>query len=231
MDAPKSDKRPEVARSESASPRRSRREERKEETRAELISAAARVFARGGFHGASVEQIAAEAGYTTGAIYWHFSGKEDLFLAVYETFAAGLATDIQDVFAYGEGDLAERAREAARRWMARVDRDPEFLILAHEFLVHAWRQPQLRAAFADRIASIRLALSRVIAEEARAEGRQLVMSAEDLGTVMRALGSALGLARLADPGAVRDDLFADVAARLFEAPVTEIVGKRGRPAR
>jgi hypothetical protein len=115
--------------------------------------------------------------------------------------------------------------------MARVDRDPEFLILAHEFLVHAWRQPQLRAAFADRIASIRLALSRVIAEEARAEGRHLVMSAEDLGTVMRALGSALGLARLADPGAVRDDLFADVAARLFEAPVTEIVGKRGRPAR
>ena len=195
---------------------RSRREERKQETRTELISAAARVFARGGFHGASVEQIAAEAGYTTGAIYWHFSGKEDLFLAVYEAFAAGLATDIEDVFAHGSGDLSERAREAARRWMDRVDRDPEFLILAHEFLVYAWRRPTLRAAFADRIASIRLALSRVIAEEARAESRRLALPAEDIGTVMRALGSALGLARLADPGAVRDDLFADVAARLFE---------------
>lgn len=202
-------------------PKRSRQKERQEETRSELIAAARRGFARGGFHGASVEQIAAEAGYTTGAIYWHFSDKEDLYLAVYESFAAGLATDIHDVFAHGSGALSERAREAARRWMARVDSDPEFLILAHEFLVHAWRQPKLRAAFADRIASIRLALTHVIAEEAKAEGRQLSFSAEDLGTVMRALGSALGLARLADPGAVRDDLFADVAARLFEAPAAD----------
>jgi AcrR family transcriptional regulator len=216
---------------ESPLPRRSRREERKEETRRELISAAAKVFARGGFHGASVEQIAAEAGYSTGAIYWHFEGKEDLFLAVYEAFAAGLASDIEEVFAHGHGDLSERAREAARRWTARVDSDPEFLILAHEFLVHAWRQPALRAAFAHRIASIRLALARVIAEEAKAEGRRLALSPEDLGTVMRALGSALGLARLADPGAVRDDLFADVAGRLFDAPVAEEAGEPSSRAR
>jgi AcrR family transcriptional regulator len=211
---------------DSPKPRRSRREERKEETRAELIAAAAKVFARRGFHGASVEQIAAEAGYSTGAIYWHFSGKEDLFLAVYEAFAANLASDIDEVFARGGGDLSERAREAARRWMARVESDPEFLILAHEFLVHAWRQPALREAFAHRIASIRLALARVIREEAAAEGRALPLSPEDLGTVMRALGSALGLARLADPGAVREDLFADVALRLFEVPVSEVAAPR-----
>jgi AcrR family transcriptional regulator len=208
--------------------KRSRREERKDETRRELIAASARVFARGGFHGASVEQIAAEAGYSTGAIYWHFTGKEDLFLAVYEAFAAGLASDIEEVFAHGDGDLSERAREAATRWMERVDRDPEFLILAHEFLVHAWRQPALRTAFAHRIASIRMALARVIAEEAKAEGRPLALSPEDLGTVMRALGSALGLARLADPGAVRDDLFADIAGRLFDAPASKEAGEPSR---
>ena len=72
---------------ERASGRKSRREERKEETRGELIDAAAKVFARRGFHGASLDQIAAEAGYSTGAIYWHFSGKDDLFLAVYENYA------------------------------------------------------------------------------------------------------------------------------------------------
>jgi AcrR family transcriptional regulator len=197
-------------------PRKTRRDERKEETRAELVAAAGRVFARRGFHGASVEEIARAAGYSTGAIYWHFAGKDDLFLAVYEAFAAGLASDVEEIFAHGGGDLSGRAREAADRWMARVEREPEFLILAHEFLVHAWREPELRQAFEHRLASVRLALARAIREQAEAEHRPLVLPAEDLATVMRALGSALGLAKLADPQAVRENLFGDVIALLIE---------------
>ena len=200
----------------SAPARPTRREERKEETRAELVATAAKLFARRGFHGASVGEIARAAGYSTGAIYWHFSGKDDLFLAVYEAFAAGLARDVDEIFARGDGDLSDRARDAADRWMARVEREPEFLILAHEFLVHAWREPELRREFEHRLASVRLALARTIAEEAAAENRRLELPAEDLATVMRALGSALGLAKLADPEAVREDLFGDVMALLLE---------------
>jgi AcrR family transcriptional regulator len=211
------------------SPRRSRREARKEETRAELIEAAARVFARRGFHGASVEEIAREAGYSTGAIYWHFSGKDDLFLAVYEDFAAGLARNLEEIFGRGEGGLPERARHAGDRWMDRVHTEPEFLILAHEFLVHAWRQPELRKAFEHRLAAVRLALTRVITEEAEVERVVPGLPPEDLATVMRALGSALGLAKLADPEAVRDDLFGDVLALLFE-PRTRVV-REEKPVR
>jgi AcrR family transcriptional regulator len=40
------------------------------------------VFLRRGFHGASLDEIAEEAGYTTGAVYSNFKGKDDLFLAV-----------------------------------------------------------------------------------------------------------------------------------------------------
>jgi AcrR family transcriptional regulator len=203
------------AAAKAAGPRRSRREERKEETRAELIAAAAKVFARRGFHGASMDEIAREAGYSTGAIYWHFSGKDDVFLGVYEAFAAGLARDVEDIFDRRNGDLTARAREAADRWMARVEREPEFLILAHEFLVHAWREPELRQAFEHRLASVRLALARAIGEQAEAEERPLALPAEDLATVMRALGSALGLAKLADPEAVRENLFGDVLALLL----------------
>jgi AcrR family transcriptional regulator len=207
-------------------PRRSRREERNEETRGELIAAAARVFARRGFHGASVEQIARQAGYSTGAIYWHFRDKDDLFLAVYEAFAASLAQDFEEIFRHGSDDLAEQAREAADRWMARLQRDPEFLILSHEFLVHAWRQPALREAFEHRLAGVRLALARVIRDRAEASGTALALSPEDTATVMRALGSALGLATLADPEAVRDGLFGDVLLLLFDQ-----AGERQRPSR
>ena len=57
-----------------------RRQARVERTRAELLAAAARVFAARGFEGASVGDIAAEAGYTKGALYAHFGSKGDLFL-------------------------------------------------------------------------------------------------------------------------------------------------------
>ena len=60
------------------------RAERREQTRDDLIAAADRLFVEGGFHATSLDQIAAAAGYTKGAVYSNFASKEDLFFAVYE---------------------------------------------------------------------------------------------------------------------------------------------------
>src|SRR5581483_2177482 len=65
-------------------PVRRTRSEAKEDTRARLLAAARRVFVREGFHGATVDMVAAEAGFTKGAVYSAFTSKADLFLAVYE---------------------------------------------------------------------------------------------------------------------------------------------------
>ena len=54
-------------------------------TRARLIQSAEKVFARDGFEAAKLEEIAADAGYTRGAVYANFDSKEDLFLALLET--------------------------------------------------------------------------------------------------------------------------------------------------
>ncbi|MGQ7277987.1 TetR/AcrR family transcriptional regulator [Brevibacillus thermoruber] len=54
------------------------------DTRTRILDAAARVFARLGYAGASLEQVAADAGMTKGAVYWHFSSKSDLFAALCE---------------------------------------------------------------------------------------------------------------------------------------------------
>src|SRR5579859_7078045 len=60
------------------------REQSKAHTRERLLAAARTVFASSGFHGASVEEIASCAGYSTGALYSNFDGKEDLFLELME---------------------------------------------------------------------------------------------------------------------------------------------------
>src|SRR5579863_5893331 len=62
----------------------SRHRERSEATRARLIQAAEKIFARDGFEAAKLEEIAADAGYTRGAFYANFDSKEDLFLALLE---------------------------------------------------------------------------------------------------------------------------------------------------
>src|SRR5215471_17665945 len=54
------------------------------EARDELLTAALRVFARRGYREAGMDEIAAEAGYSKGALYWHFSGKEELLMALLE---------------------------------------------------------------------------------------------------------------------------------------------------
>src|ERR1700724_288440 len=60
------------------------REQSKANTRERLLAAARSVFARSGFHGASVEEIASKAGFSTGSLYSNFNGKEDLFLVLME---------------------------------------------------------------------------------------------------------------------------------------------------
>jgi AcrR family transcriptional regulator len=195
--------------------RRSRREERKEETRAELIAAAKTVFARRGFAGASLEQIAAEAGYSTGAIYWHFSGKDDLFLAVFEEYATTRVREWEDIREHATGDFPQRARMYADQWMERLGRDPELMVLALEFLVHSWRNPPVRQAFADRTESGRMALAGILEQAADQQGVVLPMSPQEIASALRELGTGLGLAKLADPSAIPDRLFGDFVELFF----------------
>src|SRR5437588_4388460 len=145
------------------------REEHRALTRTRVLEAAARVFARRGFHGASVHEIAREAGATTGAIYSNFAGKEDLFMAVFEEHVATQMREYTERFARGE-DLEERSRSGADYWMAQLHGDPDFFPLYMEFWAHAVRDPKLRPRFAARFAMFRELFARLLEEGARELG-------------------------------------------------------------
>jgi AcrR family transcriptional regulator len=57
-------------------------QQRKEETRARILEAAYRVFGRRGYEAATVEEITAECGIAKGALYGHFTGKNELFRTI-----------------------------------------------------------------------------------------------------------------------------------------------------
>lgn len=54
------------------------------DTRTRIMEAGVNVFAALGYHQASLDKVGAAAGLTKGAVYWHFSSKQDLFLAILE---------------------------------------------------------------------------------------------------------------------------------------------------
>lgn len=198
------------------SPARSRHGERKAETRQDLIAAAARVFAEEGFQAASLGRIAGAAGFTTGAIYWHFpGGKDELFLAVFEEYAVGRVAEVTEVHDAVAPGLAPRARAMADQWMERLETDPWIVVVTLEFFVHALRVPALRDALAARLAAVRLAVGRMLEADARAAGVSLPMPAQEIATVMRELGIGLVLARLADPDAVAKGLYGDFVETFY----------------
>lgn len=72
--------------------------EKGRETRAALVAAARAEFGEKGFAGTSTEEIAAKAGVTKGALYHHFSGKDELFQAVFEQLELEVADKSAAVF-------------------------------------------------------------------------------------------------------------------------------------
>jgi AcrR family transcriptional regulator len=194
---------------------RSRRQERKEQTREELVGAAARVFARKGFHQTTIADVAEEAGYSTGAIYVHFAGKDELFLEVAANYVSTRARENQGVRDEAGGRLPQRAKALGDHWMARLAEDPSYMFLSFEFLGYARNKPELRAQLAPRTAAGRDQIAQMIAEAAERDGIELPMSAEDLGIVMRELGGGLAMAKLIDPDAFRDELFGEFLQTFF----------------
>ena len=68
------------------------RESEAARTRSKLVFHARRLFARGGQAAVGVIEVSKAAGVTTGALYHHFSKRQDLLRAVLEDVAASVAT-------------------------------------------------------------------------------------------------------------------------------------------
>ena len=184
-----------------AKPKRETRAEKQARTRAELLATAAKVFARRGYNGASVEEIAEEAGYSHGAVYSNFDGKADLFLAVFEEYMAQRAQELIDT----QVDLGEdaplelRARALADQWMERFAKDRESFVLHMEFIAHSGRDPELAGRFGKRSAALREAVSRYISAYQEEVGAELPLPADDLALVLRALGIGLAVEAFGQP--------------------------------
>lgn len=172
---------------------------RLEHTRNLLLDAAEEVFARRGFDGAALEDIADAAGYTRGAIYSHFGSKAELFLAVVERQRQQFLDGFADVIAtfHRLDDLS--IGELADRWNQLITRGgPDRAVLGYEFTLFLLRNPDARERVAAQREQTAHALADYIAKGAARLGGELGMPALDLARVILAANDGVTLNSLLD---------------------------------
>jgi AcrR family transcriptional regulator len=185
------------------------------ESRDELLAAALRVFARRGYRQAGVDEIAAEAGYSKGALYWHFSGKEDLLQALLEE---QIDAPMREMVALLESAPPERdmSVEASREFARRLSGRRDAVLLEREYWSLAIRDPELRARYAERQTELRGALAGAIEARARHLGTPDVpMPAEDVARIVMSIIGGLTVDELTEPGSVRPELVAETLALVY----------------
>ena len=191
----------------------------KKSSRERLLEAAVKVFADRGYQAASVDEIAAAAGLSKGAVYWNFSSKDELFHALLEE---RIDRQIEETAEFLRTAPTDRPidPEVANRWEAMLGSERELMLLSQEHWARAVRDPELRARYAERQARLRDVLADGMRTRVRRTGAPSFSTpAEDVATAYLALANGLALQRLVDPEGVPDGLLENITSLIYEGLV------------
>ena len=178
-----------------------------EATRAALVATARRLFAERGYAAVGTEEIVRSAGVTRGALYHHFSGKRELFAAVYEDVERELVERIAASAVSSAADPLQALQSGAQAFLDACE-DPAVQRIA---LLDApsvlgweqWREIGMRYAFGLVQATVQAAMDAGLIERqpvvalshlllgAMDEGAMLIARADDGGRTRRDVGASV----------------------------------------
>ncbi len=189
-------------------------EQRRARTRAAVLDAAAESFASRGFHGTSVDDVAAAAGVSKGAIYYSFPSKDDLFVALLEQRTQAWVSAMNS--APRGSSLNGQASHAVSGFFADLDADPSWTPLLLEFLAYSARDERARDVMNERFfRALRAEVEAAAAERTAAAGLRDVPIAEFAAGVT-ALACGLGIERSFSAGHRVDEVMATMLELLLE---------------
>ncbi|HEX2142372.1 MAG TPA: helix-turn-helix domain-containing protein [Candidatus Limnocylindria bacterium] len=191
-----------------------RQAERRARTSQRLLDAAADVFTRLGFHAATVDDIADAAGYSKGAVYGNFAGKDALFLALLDRHLDDQFTQVDLLLsAASDADLQSGLHDASTEHMTAGG---SFGLLMLEFWLYAARNAEARAALAARYERMRDRLAVVIADRDAARGIADSRAPDEVAALVLAVDAGLFLQHLIDPKAITPDLRANALVAVID---------------
>jgi AcrR family transcriptional regulator len=189
------------------------REENRERTRSALLASAAKVFAQRGYDGATLDEVAADAGYTKGAVYANFENKEGLFLAMLDERFAVRLEELDRVMSSDESP-EEQARQAGSDFARYVGADPDWQRLFSEFTAHAARNERLRKELVKRYKVLRDRIAYGFRRRSEELGLDPPLPPDELAQMTFAMANGFACEKLLEPE-LSDELFGSMLAVFF----------------
>src|SRR3954451_11363205 len=178
----------------------------RDETRDKLFEAAARVFEEQGISGASIETLAAAAGFSRGALYSNFKSKDELIIAMLEDHLEQTVRRNLDLLARHKNlaDFIEAMRTMDRSQQDPLGRSP---LLHTEMILFVARAEKRRPELAKRLRAGRKLIANVIETTAKNTGKDPGLSPAWWGSIVLAMEDGFDLHRLIDPETTPADSF------------------------
>lgn len=190
------------------------RAEKQAETRERLVAQARAMFLDIGYAATSLEKVAIEAGYSKGAVYSNFDGKEELCLEVLDAIHREKVRGVAKIFS-GEGDL-ETQLDVFVAWAQEELVDPRWTTLEFEFAAASSRNPwvanQLVARHREIVELVRL-LVVDLSQRFNLRGQE---NADRTAAALLSVGIGLGALRALD-SKVDMNVFGDVVRTMIRA--------------
>ena len=170
----------------------------RDDTRDKLFEAAARVFEADGIGGASIEAIAAAAGFTRGAFYSNFKSKDELIIAMLEDHVEQSIRRTHDLLARHKSlaDFIDALKTMDRSQQDPLGRSP---LLHMEMILFVARAEKRRPELAKRLRARRRLVTDIVETTAKNGGRTTILNPAWAGSVVLALEDGFRLHRLIDP--------------------------------
>ena len=188
-----------MATGNAGSPRRKPKGDKRERTRAALLTAARALVREIGYERTTLEKVAKRAGMTTGAIYGNFKNRDELFIALGQTYWAPIAPKITP-----GATFAEAMQAFAKATLAAVDERAPVAVGRLTGLAYALKKTELRS----RVVEITKSSYEFGAEWLHAfDPAELPMPPENLVRVLHALIEGLVMQRILTPELCADEVF------------------------
>ncbi|MFJ1610984.1 TetR/AcrR family transcriptional regulator [Streptomyces sp. NPDC088253] len=204
--------------------REARPPRRRVHTRARLLEAAECVIVERGYARTTIEGVCAAAGYTRGAFYSNFSGKDDLVLALFDRHSADRLDQLERLL---DGRAAS-AEGVARALLEVGPVERNWILLFLEFRIQAARDPELAAKLHEHDRAVRDALAELLERCCPAVVRGAAPVGSVAGTLLAVREGILARTAGEGPGA-REALDAAVATLSIVLPGLGIVPSAAAP--
>jgi len=172
------------------------RAERQAQTRESLIEIAREMFLSDGYAATSLDKVAVEAGFSKGAVYSNFAGKEELCLAVLDSIHEEQIDGVLAAFT-SDADLNGRI-EAFAEWAREGLGKPRWTALEVEFAAVARNSPFVASELVKRHRELVAAIAGLIQQVMSDAGTDLTVPPQEAATVLLSLGIGLGALRSLD---------------------------------